>query len=92
MALAFLVVMEDALIHKGFVAGYAVELAGGLIVVHVFFSPLRLAVDAADSALPAKQTALLPLTFEHLRHRVIDLLLEVYEWLHSREEVAQILF
>ena len=78
VAFAFLVVVEDALVHEGLVAGNAVELARGLFVVHIFFNgPLRLTVDAADGALPAKQTALLPLAFKHLSNRVIDLLLEV---------------
>ena len=78
VAFAFLMVVEDALVHEGFVAGNAVKLARSIFVVLIFFyGPLRLTVDPADGALPAKQTALLPLAFKHLRNRVIDLLLEV---------------
>ena len=99
VSLAFLVVVEDGLVHEGFVACHAVELAGRFIIaviLAVLLSAafgrwlLTLAIDPADDRLPTEQASLVPLAVEHLNNWVVHLSLEVDQGLHALEKVTEV--
>lgn len=90
MALAFFVMVKHTLVHKGLVAGHAVELACSFIVVAFVFNMGGISIYACDCSLPAEQTALLPFAVKHLLNLVQYLFFEVNQWLHSLEKIAKV--